>query len=380
MAEAIEGTKILTPLIKKDCSISITSGKIDKTYVILYRFMKIEEFNYRLPKSLIAQHPSSERGASRLMVVHRHCGTIEHRSFQEISQYFRAGDLLVVNNTRVLPVRLMGKKETGGKCEVLLIPQWNGNNGEWKALVKGIRNNGGRFRIHFEQGFDAEIQEVKEGKAKIRFLGQQGVVDILQRIGHIPLPPYIKRPDESPDRIRYQTIFAEEDGSVAAPTAGLHFTEEMLQSLRERGVSIASITLHIGPGTFTPVKTSEVEGHPMEAEWTRISQETAEEIERAKQSGRRVIAVGTTTTRALESLSCPEGRIRSGEHFSSLFIYPSYPFRVIDGLVTNFHLPKSTLIMLVSAFAGKKLLMKAYQEAVEQKYHFYSYGDAMIIL
>jgi S-adenosylmethionine:tRNA ribosyltransferase-isomerase len=380
MPDAAEGVKLLTPLIKKGCSIQLPSGKIDKTYVILYRFMKIEEFDYHLPKSLIAQHPSSERGASRLMVVHRHCGTIEHRSFQEISQYFRAGDLLAINNTRVLPVRLTGKKETGGKCEVLLIPQWNGANGEWKALVKGIKNNGGGFRIHFEQGFDAEVQEVKEGKAKIRFLRQESVMDILQRIGHIPLPPYIKRQDESPDRMRYQTVFAEKDGSIAAPTAGLHFTEKTLRSLREMGVGIVPITLHIGPGTFTPVKTEEVKDHSMEAEWTEISQEAAREIERTKQKGGRVIAVGTTTTRALESFSNPEGRIKPGENFSSLFIHPPYPFRVIDGLVTNFHLPKSTLIMLVSAFAGKDLLLKAYQEAVEEKYHFYSYGDAMLIL
>ncbi len=205
-------------------------------------------------------------------------------------------------------------------------------------------------------------------------------MDILQRIGHIPLPPYIKRQDETPDRMRYQTVFAEKNGSIAAPTAGLHFTEKMLQSLEEKGVRVLSITLHIGPGTFTPVKTDDVEGHTMEAEWTEISQETAGEIERTKRSGRRVIAVGTTTTRAIESFSCPEGLIKSGEDFSSLFIYPPYSFRVIDGLVTNFHLPKSTLIMLVSAFAGKDLLMKAYQEAVRKKYHFYSYGDAMLIL
>ncbi len=342
--------------------------------------MKIEEFDYHLPKSLIAQYPSSDRGASRLMVVHRHRGTIQHRSFQEISQYLNPGDLLVVNNTRVLPVRLMGRKETGGKCEVLLIPQWNGTKGEWKALVKGIKRDRRGFRIHFDQGFDAEIEEVSEGRAKIRFSGQNRVMDILQRIGHIPLPPYIKRQDETPDRMRYQTVFAEKNGSIAAPTAGIHFTEKMLQSLEEKGVRVLSITLHIGPGTFTPVKTDDVEGHTMEAEWTEISQETAGEIERTKRNGRRVIAVGTTTTRAIESFSCPEGLIKSGEDFSSLFIYPPYSFRVIDGLVTNFHLPKSTLIMLVSAFAGKDLLMKAYQEAVRKKYHFYSYGDAMLIL
>ena len=246
--------------------------------------------------------------------------------------------------------------------------------------MKGIRNKAEKSRIHFEQGVDAEVKEVRNGEATIRFLCEDGVPDILRRIGHIPLPPYIKRQDEPPDRTRYQTVFAEKDGSIAAPTAGLHFTEKMLQSLRETGVNIVSITLHIGPGTFVPIKTGEVENHSMEAEWTEISEETAQKIERTRRSGGRVLAVGTTATRALESFCNPEGGIKPGKTFSSLFIYPSYRFRVIDGLVTNFHLPKSTLIMLVSAFAGKDLLMKAYQEAVDQKYRFYSYGDAMLIL
>jgi S-adenosylmethionine:tRNA ribosyltransferase-isomerase len=343
--------------------------------------MKIEEFDYPLPKSLIAQYPSPERGTSRLMVVHRKNGKIEHRSFQEIIRYFNPGDLLVVNNTRVLPARLIGRKETGGKCEVLLIPRWNGAvNGEWKALIKGVKKQKEGLRIYFEEGVAAEVMEIKDGKARIRFLDQNRIADILQKTGHIPLPPYIKREDEPLDRMRYQTVFAEKDGSIAAPTAGLHFTEEILQSVREKGTGIVSISLHIGPGTFTPVKTEDVEDHPMEAEWTEISPETAQEIERTKQRGGRVIAAGTTTTRALESFSNPEGQVRPGQNFSSLFIHPPFRFRVIDGLVTNFHLPQSTLIMLVSAFAEKELLMKAYQEAVEEKYRFYSYGDAMLIL
>ncbi|HSB07362.1 MAG TPA: tRNA preQ1(34) S-adenosylmethionine ribosyltransferase-isomerase QueA [Thermodesulfobacteriota bacterium] len=343
--------------------------------------MKIEEFNYHLPKSLIAQYPSPERGASRMMVVHRKNGEVEHRSFQEIIHYFNPGDLLVVNNTRVLPARLIGRKETGGRCEVLLIPRWNGAvNGEWKALIKGVKKQKEGLRIHFEEGVDAEVTEIRDGKATIRFLDQDNMADILQSTGHIPLPPYIKRGDEPLDRTRYQTVFAERDGSIAAPTAGLHFTEKMLQSVREKGASIVSVTLHIGPGTFSPVKTEDVEDHFMETEWTEISPETTQEIERTKQRGGRVIAVGTTTTRALESFSNPEGQVIPGENFSSLFIHPPFRFRVIDGLVTNFHLPQSTLIMLVAAFAGKKLLMKAYQEAVEKKYRFYSYGDAMLIL
>jgi S-adenosylmethionine:tRNA ribosyltransferase-isomerase len=342
--------------------------------------MKTEEFDYSFTKSLIAQHPPSERGASRLMVVHRRSESIEHRSFQEIPRYLKPGDLLITNNTRVLPARLIGKKETGGRCEVLLIPDWNGTNGEWKALVKGIRNKAEGSRIHFEQGVDAEVKEVRNGKATIRFLCEDEVSGILQRIGHIPLPPYIKRQDEPPDRKRYQTVFAERDGSVAAPTAGLHFTEKMVQSLKMTGVNIVSITLHVGPGTFLPLKTGDVEDHSMEPEWTEISDETAQKIEQTRGSGGRVFAIGTTATRALESFCDPEGRIKPGKTFSSLFIYPSYRFRVIDGLVTNFHLPKSTLIMLVSAFAGKDLLMKAYREAVDRKYRFYSYGDAMLIL
>ncbi len=342
--------------------------------------MNIEEFDYHLPKPLIAQYPSPERGASRLMVVHRGSGSIEHTSFREIVERFNPGDLLVINNTRVLPARLIGRKETGGKCEILLFPLWNGANGEWKALVKGIKQKDDGSRIHFDQDVAAEVKEIKDGKATIRFLRQDRAADILRRIGHIPLPPYIKREDEPPDRIRYQTVFAERDGSIAAPTAGLHFTETMLQSLKERKVGVVSLTLHIGPGTFRPVKTEEVESHSMEPEWTEISLETSHQIEQTKLRGGKVIAVGTTTTRALESFSDPQGRVKSGRNFSSLFIFPSYRFRVIDGLLTNFHLPRSTLMMLVSAFAGKDLLMTAYQEAVEKKYRFYSYGDAMLIL
>jgi S-adenosylmethionine:tRNA ribosyltransferase-isomerase len=342
--------------------------------------MKIEEFDYHLPKSLIAQYPSPERGSSRLMVVHRKNGAIEHRSFQDIVQYFNPGDLLVINNTRVLPARLVGKKETGGRCEVLLFPQWNGARGEWKALIKGARRQRGGFRIQFDRDVRGEVREIKDGLATVRFQDQARVADILKRIGHVPLPPYIKREDEPPDRTRYQTVFAEKDGSIAAPTAGLHFTEPMLESIRQRGVTIAPVTLHIGPGTFRSVKTDEVDKHSMEAEWTEISPETSRKIEQTKRSGGRVLAVGTTTTRALESFSGPDGEVRAGANFAGLFILPSYRFRVIDGLVTNFHLPKSTLIMLVSAFAGKDLLARAYQEAVEKKYRFYSYGDAMLIL
>jgi S-adenosylmethionine:tRNA ribosyltransferase-isomerase len=342
--------------------------------------MKTEEFDYPLPPSLIAQYPCPKRGETSLMVLHRRRGVIEHRPFQEITQYLNPGDLLVMNNTRVLPARLIGKKKTGGRVEMLLIPPWNGTNGEWKALIKGSGKLKRKTRIQFEQGLEGEVDEVKDGKGKVSFLYRGEVADILQKIGHIPLPPYIKREDEPSDRERYQTVFAERDGSIAAPTAGLHFTYSLLQSLQENGVRTAKITLHIGIGTFAPVKTPAAEDHRMEAEWVEIPEETAKEIEKTKTRGGKVIAIGTTTTRALESFSNGNGGVRAGKGMTSLFIYPPYRFRVIDGLITNFHLPQSTLIMMVSAFAGRDLLMEAYRQAINRKYLFYSYGDAMLIL
>ena len=314
------------------------------------------------------------------MVLHRKTGVIEHQAFQNITQYLNPGDLFVTNNTRVLPARLIGKKETGGRIEMLLIPSWNGIKGEWEALMKGSGKLKRGTRIQFEQGLGGELEVVKDGKGKVRFSYQGDVLDVLKKIGHIPLPPYIKRKDEPQDRDRYQTIFAERDGSIAAPTAGLHFTPSLLQSLKDKRVRTTTITLHIGIGTFAPVKVRDIEDHKMETEWVEISEETAREIEETKTRGGKIIAVGTTTTRALESFSNGNGGVRPGKGMTSLFIYPPYRFRVIDGLVTNFHLPKSTLIMLASAFAGKELLMKAYQEAIDRKYRFYSYGDAMLIL
>lgn len=342
--------------------------------------MRIEEFDYHLPTSLIAQYPSPQRGEISLMILHRQTGVIEHRAFQDITRYLNSSDLLVMNNTRVLPARLIGKKETGGRIEMLLIPSWNGIKGEWKALIKGSGKVKRGARIRFEQGLEGEVEETRDGKAKVNFSYQGEVMEILQKIGHIPLPPYIKRGDEPLDRERYQTVLAERDGSIAAPTAGLHFTHALLQSLKENRVRTTTITLHIGIGTFAPVKTCDIEDHTMEAEWIEISEETAREIEDTKARGGKVIAVGTTTTRALESFSNRNGGVRPGKGMTSLFIYPPYRFHVIDGLVTNFHLPKSTLIMLVSAFAGKDLLMMAYQEAIRRKYRFYSYGDSMLIL
>ena len=342
--------------------------------------MKIEEFDYTLPKSLIAQYPSSQRGESRLMVLSRSRGSIEHRRFEDFPDYFNSGDLLVMNNTRVLPARLIGHKETGGRVETLLIPSWNRVKGQWDALVRNVGKVKDGVRIRFGKEVYGELSGVKDGRGKITFPEGIRVEDLLQEEGHIPLPPYIKREDEPLDRDRYQTVMAKEDGSIAAPTAGLHFTHSMILALREKGIKIVFITLHIGPRTFAPVKAKEVEEHKMDKEWVEITEEVAEEIDRARARGGKIIAVGTTTTRALESFSDHKGRIKPGTGFASLFIHPPYRLRVIDGLVTNFHLPQSTLIMLVSAFAGREFVLKAYQEAVERKYRFYSYGDAMLIL
>ncbi|HUL30690.1 MAG TPA: tRNA preQ1(34) S-adenosylmethionine ribosyltransferase-isomerase QueA [Thermodesulfobacteriota bacterium] len=342
--------------------------------------MRIEEFDYHLPRSLIAQYPSPERGRTSLMILDRQTGRTEHQTFQDIVKHLRAGDLLVMNDTRVLPARLFGQKETGGRIEMLLIPSWNGSEGEWRALIRGAKKVKRGARIQFEPGIQGEILGVEDGKGRVRFSYPGDVRDILREIGHMPLPPYIKRDDEPLDRERYQTVFAQRDGSIAAPTAGLHFTHPLLQSLKENGVHTTMVTLHVGLGTFSQVKSRNVEDHPMEAEWAEISEETAKEIKATKARGGRVVSVGTTTTRALESFSDGSGGVRSGKGMTSLFIYPPYRFSVIDGLVTNFHLPKSTLIMMVSAFAGKEFLMKAYQEAVQNRYRFYSYGDAMLIL
>jgi len=342
--------------------------------------MNVEDFNYYLPPSLIAQYPPSQRGGSRLMVLRRDQQTIEHRVFEEIPNLLTPGDLLVLNDTRVLPVRLIGKKESGGRVEFLLIPPENGEKGEYEGLLKGSKRLRPGVRIQFTEEFSAEIKEMKNGRAKVTFLGSFDPMEMIKKIGHTPLPPYIKRKDEPMDKERYQTVYAEKDGSMAAPTAGLHFTPSLLQTLKESGVQMTYLTLHIGIGTFSPVKVKNLEDHHMEAEWVEISKETALEVQNTKQRGGRVIAVGTTTTRALESFANGTGGLRSGREMTTLFIHPPFRFRVIDGLITNFHLPKSTLLMLVSAFTGQAFLMRAYQEAIEKKYRFYSYGDAMLIL
>jgi S-adenosylmethionine:tRNA ribosyltransferase-isomerase len=342
--------------------------------------MKLDEFDFALPPSLIAQYPSPQRGDSRMMVLHRRWGEIEHRAFGDLRDYLRPGDLLVMNNTRVLPARLIGTKDTGGRCELLLIPSLNRTDGEWEVLLRDSRKVKPGTRIQFAEGFYGEVQEVRNTRARMRFFGRAEVIETLQKIGHIPLPPYIRRPDEPLDRERYQSVFAEKDGSIAAPTAGLHFTRSFLESIKGQGVNTAFITLHVGVGTFAPIRGKDVEDHRMEGEWIEITEETGQIIQETKRGGGRVIAVGTTTIRALESVTDVEGRIRKGSQVTHLFIHPPYRFRAIDALITNFHLPKSTLILLVSAFAGKDFLFKAYRAAIEKGYRFYSYGDAMLIL
>lgn len=343
--------------------------------------MRVDEFDFHLPRTLIAQYPTPHRGESRLMVLRRTGETIDHRIFSDLGEYLNPGDLLVMNNTRVLPARLIGHKETGGKVELLLIPPWHeGAEGEWKALVKNLGKKRGQTRIYIDKEKYLLLGERRNGKAKVTFPEGESPESLLHRVGHIPLPPYIRREEESLDRERYQTVYAEKNGSIAAPTAGLHFTRTLIQSLQEKGIKIVFITLHVGPGTFAPVKTEQVDEHRMEPEWVEIQEEVAEEIKQVKGARGRVIAVGTTTTRALESFAEGKGGLRAGTGLVSLFIRPPFEFRVIDGLITNFHLPKSTLIMLVSAFAGRDFIMKAYREAVEKKYRFYSYGDAMLIL
>ncbi len=339
--------------------------------------MKTTEFDYYLPPELIAQTPVEPRDSSRLMVVHRATGAIEHRIFREIVDYIRPGDILVANQSRVLPARLFGRKiPTGGQVEILLLSR----KGErlWEALVKGKKVKEG-VKIQAGEGEEAVIGVVvgvtEAGSRLIEF--ERPIEPILPKIGVIPLPPYIRSQLADPER--YQTIFAREEGSVAAPTAGLHFTPELMRRIEEKGARFLFVTLHIGLDTFKPIKEESIEEHKMHSEYCELSEDVAEEINRAKSEGRRIIAIGTTSVRVLETAASESG-VRPFRGYTDLFIYPGYRFKVVDALITNFHLPRSTLIVLVSAFAGKDLIMRAYQEAVRLRYRFYSFGDAMLIL
>lgn len=341
--------------------------------------MDVKDFDYDLPLELIAQDPIPDRSSSRLLIADRKSGEISHRIFRDIKDELQKGDCLVINNTKVIPARLMGSKEdTGAVIEVLLLKRLE--NGEWECLVKPGKKAREGASISFGEGIlRGEITKVcDDGNRHIRFVYEGIFEEILDKLGEMPLPPYIKH--KLLDRDRYQTVYAKYDGSAAAPTAGLHFTPRLLEEIREKGVEIAEVTLHVGLGTFRPVKAETVEEHHMHTEHYIVSEKAAETINRAKKEGRRVIAVGTTSCRTLESAADGDGFVRAGENDTGIFIYPGYRFKIVDGLITNFHLPKSTLMMLVSAFAGRDFIMKAYSEAIKERYRFFSFGDAMLIV
>ncbi len=343
--------------------------------------MKVTEFNYYLPKELIAQHPLEKRDESRLMVLKKDTKQIEHKTFKDVIDYLEAGDCLVINNTKVIPARLYGNiigKETSKPVEFLLLKQLGNNN--WEVMVRPGKKLKVGTKVEFGDGLlKAEILEILEnGDRKVHFEYQGIFNEILDKIGLMPLPPYIT--EKLKEKDRYQTVYARYDGSAAAPTAGLHFTTELLDKIKQKGVQIANVTLHVGIGTFRPVKVENIEEHKMHTEHFYIKQEDAEKINKAKKEGHKIIAVGTTSCRVLETIAKDDGTVEETEGDTSIFIYPGYKFKCIDRLITNFHLPESTLIMLVSSLAGKDFIMQAYEKAVEEKYRFFSFGDAMLIL
>ena len=340
--------------------------------------LKVSDFNYELPETLIAQHPYDKRDEARLMVLDKTNEKIEHKVFKDIIDYLKPGDCLVINNTKVIPARLYGKKDTGANVEFLLLKRIEGDT--WEAMVRPGNKLRPGAKVSFGEGIlKAEILEVLEGgNRKVKFEYNGIFNEILDQIGLMPLPPYITEATRE-DNKKYQTVYAKYDGSAAAPTAGLHFTEELLQKIKEKGVEVANVTLHVGIGTFRPVKVENVEEHEMHSEHYYIKQEDVDKINNAKINGKRVIAVGTTSCRVLESVANDEGMLKETEGDTNIFIYPGYKFKCVDCLITNFHLPESTLIMLVSTLAGKDFIMKSYNEAVKEEYKFFSFGDAMFI-
>lgn len=341
--------------------------------------MDVKDFYYDLPQELIAQDPLEDRSSSRLMVLDKITGEVEHRHFKDITEYLRPGDCLVINNTKVIPARLYGVKEgTEAKIEILLLKRKE--NDIWETLVKPGKKCKIGTKIVFGEGIlTGEVVDiVEEGNRLIQFHYEGIFEEILDRLGQLPLPPYITH--QLQDKNRYQTVYAKYDGSAAAPTAGLHFTPELLQQVRDMGVEIAEVTLHVGLGTFRPVKETDVLKHHMHSEFYKIEQSEADKINKAKKEGHRVIAVGTTSTRTLESAADENGFLTEKSGWTEIFIYPGYQFKVIDALITNFHLPESTLVMLVSALAGREHVLAAYETAVEEKYRFFSFGDAMFIV
>jgi len=342
--------------------------------------MQLSDFSYELPPERIAQYPLPRRDTSRLMILDRKSRTIEHRIFSAICEYLHPHDLLVLNDTKVIPCRLIGQKQTGGKLEIFFLRPTAAENRLWEVLIRGGIRLNEPFLIAQGALIGQVVEKKDRGRCIVTFSGQMGVEQALEEYGQVPLPPYIKhfRSPTNEDRQRYQTVFARQKGAVAAPTAGLHFTDSLLDKIRDQGVQIAFVTLHVGLGTFQPVKTEVIEDHKMEAEYYEIPPETLGKINETKKRGARIIACGTTSVRVLESLGQNPNLPLQG--WTNLFIYPGFTMRMVDGLITNFHLPKSTLLMLVAAFAGRDFIMEAYQQAIAREYRFYSYGDAMLIL
>ncbi|WP_026689092.1 tRNA preQ1(34) S-adenosylmethionine ribosyltransferase-isomerase QueA [Alteribacter aurantiacus] len=342
--------------------------------------MDVSQFDFELPERLIAQTPLKDRTESRLLVMEKESGSIEHRNFTDMLGYLKQGDALVINNTRVIPARLLGiKEETGAKIEVLLLTE----NGEhtWEALVKPAKRLKVGTKVSFGDGklVGTCVKELSEGRREIRFSFEGIFHEILDELGQMPLPPYIQT--QLDEKERYQTVYAKHRGSAAAPTAGLHFTEELLKQAKEKGVKIVNITLHVGLGTFRPVSVDDVESHKMHAEFYQMDEDAARTLTDVKEEGGRIIAVGTTSARTLETITRDhDGTFVACSGWTDIFIYPGFTFRALDGLLTNFHLPKSTLVMLVSAFAGREYIMNAYNEAVQEEYRFFSFGDAMLLI
>ncbi len=356
------------------------SGEMDYTIGVLEseeKKLKTHDFYYDLPEELIAQTPLEQRDSSRLMVLNRETGEIAHKHFYDVIDYLNPGDCLVLNDSRVLPARLMGHRPTGGAVEVLLLRDLG--NKQWECLCKPGRKMREGDTVTFGDGeLTATVRQVQEDGNRVVEFHYQGIfLEVLERLGKMPLPPYIKA--ELPDQERYQTVYSREVGSAAAPTAGLHFTQELLEKIRNKGVKTAFVTLHVGLGTFRPVKSEEVLDHHMHSELCMMSQQTADILNETKRNGGRVICVGTTSCRTLESLVNDDGSFEAKSRWTDIFIYPGYTFKAMDALITNFHLPESTLVMLVSAFAGREKILNAYNEAVKERYRFFSFGDAMLI-
>ena len=351
---------------------------------------RLNDYRYDLPAELIAQRPNAQRDRSRLLLLDRRTGMLKHENFHMLGDYFESGDVLVLNNTAVIPARLIGRKETGGKVEVLIsdfadVQKSKDENGSvvCRCLVKASKRSQPGTWYHFDPDLKAEVLHADNGSYRIRFYSKEDFESVLKRIGQVPLPPYIRRDQEKTsdidDHTSYQTVYASQKGAIAAPTAGLHFTTDMLEKLASIGVVVVELTLHIGYGTFMPVRSADIRQHKMHSERFSISAGAAETINAARRSGKRVIAVGTTCVRTLEHASNSDGEVEFGSGDCDLFIYPGYRFKAVDAMITNFHLPESTLLMLVSAFAGRQNVLNAYQEAVRKQYRFFSYGDAMLI-